>query len=335
MKKIQTAIALLITIGLFLMAASPLASAAPLDKPHNTPGAKATEKAEARATEAASGTTNNQGKPADNSKPANQSTPVDKGKPIEEAAPGAPTIVHRVGYVSDYEAGVSITIKYRDGQFYTFKIAPDVKIVPHHREPDLKVGAYVTIIAPRNFSGDEWIAQGIVVHPHGPASLATSMPTGTVTPPASPTPTGTITPMASPTPTGTVISSVIRDDTDPAWQYSGNWAIFTYTGQYPGPGPYNGSIHYSQSIGDYAQITFTGQQFTLIFTKHVNRGDVDVYVDGVKLATFSEYGPTAVSMPEWQQTWTSPALASGTHTVRFMHMSGTFIDIDAIQIFGP
>jgi hypothetical protein len=38
----------------------------------------------------------------------------------------------------------------------------------------------------------------------------------------------------------------------------------------------------------------------------------------------------------WQSTWTSADLGNGTYTVRFEYASGgTYIDIDAIQVFGP
>jgi hypothetical protein len=38
----------------------------------------------------------------------------------------------------------------------------------------------------------------------------------------------------------------------------------------------------------------------------------------------------------WQQTYTSPSYANGNHTVRLVHAgaSGTYIDVDAIQIYG-
>jgi len=78
--------------------------------------------------------------------------------------PGKPQKVHRVGVVTAYEAGVSITVEDSKGST-TFVIAEDVKILPEERAGDLKVGARVTIISPRDPSGGTVVARGIVVHP--------------------------------------------------------------------------------------------------------------------------------------------------------------------------
>jgi hypothetical protein len=58
-----------------------------------------------------------------------------------------------------------------------------------------------------------------------------------------------------------------------------------------------------------------------------DRGTVDVYVDGNKVATINENGSGT-----WQKKWTSDLFAEGTHTVRFVHNTGATIDIDAITV---
>jgi hypothetical protein len=107
------------------------------------------------------------------------------------AIPGQPTRVHRVGWVTEYTPGVSITIQASDGNTYTFALTadPPTKILPAERAGELAVGSRVTIIAPRDPSGLVWTAVGIVVHPAG--SGAGSMP---------PTATATSVPMPMPTP---------------------------------------------------------------------------------------------------------------------------------------
>ena len=117
------------------------------------------------------------------------------------------------------------------------------------------------------------------------------------------------------------------DDPNAAWTYTGNWS------SYSGAGPYLSTLHYSSSLGDYAQITFAGQRFVLTYTADSSRGNADVYVDGVKVGTINAYSPSTT----WQTTWASPLplLSAGTHTVRFVHASGTYIDVDAIQVNGP
>jgi hypothetical protein len=79
--------------------------------------------------------------------------------------PGKPALVHRVGAVTDYQPGISITIKALDGNSYTFLLSPDTKILPAERASQLAVGVRVTIIAPRDVAGGTQTAQGIVIHP--------------------------------------------------------------------------------------------------------------------------------------------------------------------------
>lgn len=96
------------------------------------------------------------------------------------AIPGQPVRVHRVGWVTDYVPGTSITIQASDGNSYTFNLTADTKILPADRAGDLAVGARVTIIAPRNPGGTGWAAIGIVVHPQG-SGAGSQPPTATAT----------------------------------------------------------------------------------------------------------------------------------------------------------
>ncbi len=113
-----------------------------------------------------------------------------------QVIPGKPVQVHRVGIVTAYSPGVSITIQAHDGNEYTFSIAADFIILPAERADQLAVGALVTIIAPRDVASTTWTAIGVVVHPAGSGSGAFS----TLTPGPSSTPTETETPTTTPTP---------------------------------------------------------------------------------------------------------------------------------------
>ncbi|MGZ9166165.1 MAG: hypothetical protein ACXW4U_13405, partial [Anaerolineales bacterium] len=115
----------------------------------------------------------------------------------------------------------------------------------------------------------------------------------------------------------------IYDDNDSNWMYSGAWTTYTSSG------PANNTIHYTGSVGDSAEMAFNGAGFKLTFTKHPNRGLIDVYVDGNKITTINANAGSLL----WQQTYTSPVLASGNHLVRFVYASaGTYVDVDAITI---
>lgn len=81
---------------------------------------------------------------------------------------GKPVHSHNVGVVTDYQPGVNISIAARDGVTYTFLLTPDVKILPEERLSLLVVGAYVTVISPRDLTSTDLTATGIVIHPAVP-----------------------------------------------------------------------------------------------------------------------------------------------------------------------
>ncbi|HSA99185.1 MAG TPA: M4 family metallopeptidase, partial [Anaerolineales bacterium] len=123
-----------------------------------------------------------------------------------------------------------------------------------------------------------------------------------------------------------LVPAGIYDDTDLNWIYSGTWATYT------GTGPVNDTSHYTNGVGSEAQLTFQGNGFLFTYVKASNRGLIDVFVDGTRIAQLNAYSATLA----WQQTWISPILTPGLHTVRFVHAGGgTYIDIDAIQVIAP
>lgn len=70
-----------------------------------------------------------------------------------------------VGTVVAYTPGVGITIVDQKGNQIEFALDAAVKIEPADGEKSLKVGSFVTIIAPASISKGKQIAVGIVVHP--------------------------------------------------------------------------------------------------------------------------------------------------------------------------
>ncbi|MEO5887731.1 MAG: DUF5666 domain-containing protein [Anaerolineales bacterium] len=79
--------------------------------------------------------------------------------------PGKPSKIHRVGTVTEYTAGTSITIQDKDGNTYTFALTGETKLLPAERAAALAVGSRVTIIAPRDPASGGVIVKGIVIHP--------------------------------------------------------------------------------------------------------------------------------------------------------------------------
>jgi hypothetical protein len=85
-------------------------------------------------------------------------------------------------------------------------------------------------------------------------------------------------------------------------------------------------------MGSYAELLFTGTRFMFTYTRHPNRGSIEVWVDGSLVTTINANAGSLL----WQQVYTSPVLSSGNHTVRLVHAgpSGSYIDVDALQVFG-
>ena len=81
-----------------------------------------------------------------------------------QVIPGKPTKIHRVGVVTQYAAGSSITIKDKDGSTTTFTLTADIKILPKQSAGSLAAGDKVTIISRRDPTGGDPAAQGIVIH---------------------------------------------------------------------------------------------------------------------------------------------------------------------------
>jgi hypothetical protein len=326
MKKLQAAISIALLLGLFLSVANVFANPGPADRPRQTPGAKATDRAIQHATQGHGGQDNNNGQPnansthgANNSHGGNndhgpqntpggnnnhghQNTPgakatekadkhntqtagKSKGERITyrgivsavgadnltltlgvgaqmtfqvgpntrihiptlgrsaalsdvnvgvqamvqilkddatltalfvNVVPGKPQPVHRVGIVTAYTPGVSITVQDKDGQSSTFLITPETKILPAERAGQLGIGSRVTIISRRDVTGGPLTAQGIVVHPNEAEATeapTSGTPTETATPLETPTENLTTTPTDTPTETATPTDTPTATDT--------------------------------------------------------------------------------------------------------------------------
>lgn len=84
------------------------------------------------------------------------------------AIPGKPSKIHRVGIVTEYTPGASITIQDKDGNTFTFTLTSETKLLPAERAGELAVGSRVTIIAPRDPATGGVTVKGIVIHPAKP-----------------------------------------------------------------------------------------------------------------------------------------------------------------------
>jgi mannan endo-1,4-beta-mannosidase len=142
-----------------------------------------------------------------------------------------------------------------------------------------------------------------------------------------PSPTGspTVPPTQPPPATGTI------DDSNVAWSYAGGWQHCTNCNE-SGASYYNASQSWSSATGDTATLRFTGTRIGYYAVRAPHHGIAAVSVDGgaevlVDLYATAKAGDALV--------WTSPQLASGTHTLRIRNTgtrnsaaSGTVVTVD-------
>jgi hypothetical protein len=122
----------------------------------------------------------------------------------------------------------------------------------------------------------------------------------------------------------------VYEDTQPEVRYQGSWAVF-----HQPTGPSGGTVAYSDRPEDSVEIRFIGTGITYVYTAAVNRGLVEVLVDGHSVATIDLYSPAT----EWRQRRAIDGLAPGEHVVEFrvtgkrnQASQGAFVDMDAIEI---
>jgi len=116
----------------------------------------------------------------------------------------------------------------------------------------------------------------------------------------------------------------ILDDGDSAITYSGSWA--TLSGR---ASDFNQSIHYVSANGSYAQATFSGTQVEYLSEMKSDKGNVDVYVDNVFQQTVNcTSGTNSCSQAT---LYRKTGLAAGSHTVKLVKTSGTYMALDALR----
>ena len=139
------------------------------------------------------------------------------------------------------------------------------------------------------------------------------------------TPTRTVTAIPA-TPTGMPcvtngINAYCDDTMTGSIKYYGTWD------SYAGNGPFNGTSHYTATVGSSLTFTFTGSKVTYVYPMYYTRGHASIYIDGVYVTQISLNSPDL----RWQQLWDSPVLANGTHSITIVCLDGT-IDIDGFIV---
>jgi hypothetical protein len=117
------------------------------------------------------------------------------------------------------------------------------------------------------------------------------------------------------------------NDTDPSITYSGTW---THSAN-RNAGDYSNDVHWTATNGDSATITFTGTGIDFLAPMESSDGTADIYLDTVKVGTTSAtYSGTYTPQ---QFLYQVRNLAAGSNTLKLVKTGGTWIQIDAFQIW--
>ncbi|NIK71882.1 glycoside hydrolase family 27 protein [Paenibacillus sp. BK720] len=115
------------------------------------------------------------------------------------------------------------------------------------------------------------------------------------------------------------------NDTDPAIVYTGSWSLNSNRGF----GDYNNDVHFTQTNNDSLQFTFSGTGVELITEKDASQGNVDIYIDNVFQTTVNT---SSTARQVNQVVYQTTGLASGSHTLKAVKKSGTYMLLDSIRV---
>ena len=115
------------------------------------------------------------------------------------------------------------------------------------------------------------------------------------------------------------------DDDNLAIQYSGSWSASGFRGL----GDYDDGVHYAQTNGASAALTFTGTGVTFYTETNVDEGTIGVTVDGASKGTVNADTPArAAQVPLYSIT----GLSQGQHTITITKQSGQYLLVDGFGV---
>ena len=107
-----------------------------------------------------------------------------------------------------------------------------------------------------------------------------------------------------------MVSWQVADSASASMQYSGSWATQTE------PTDYNGTMSYSGTAGDRAQLTFTGTSVQVAVRKGLACGKATILIDGAVVATDLDTFSNSTGRQRQAVIFARDGLASGTHTIQ-------------------
>jgi hypothetical protein len=123
--------------------------------------------------------------------------------------------------------------------------------------------------------------------------------------------------------------SITINNDDPSISYSGSW---NHNGG-RGMGDYMDDVQFTERNGDYFEYTFVGTGIEFVTELHSSQGDVDIYVDDEYKTTVSTYLKPEDGRLAQQTVYSIYGLPNGTHTLKAVKKSGSFMLLDKLVIF--
>ncbi|WP_341957108.1 X2-like carbohydrate binding domain-containing protein [Microbacterium sp. LWH13-1.2] len=182
------------------------------------------------------------------------------------------------------------------------KVTPEKQSVLTVNDDSLRVG----------YAGD-WVRN------NGNEVPATSQP---FTVAVSDTPGG-----GTPTPPATGLTVTLNDN-DSRIGYSGSWGYSNNRGL----GDHADDVHYVETNGAAFEYTFQGTGIQYVTEKHESQGEVEVYLDGQLVETVDTSLPAADGRLSQQVVYSVADLPSGSHTLRVVKKSGSFMLLDKLVV---
>ncbi len=117
---------------------------------------------------------------------------------------------------------------------------------------------------------------------------------------------------------------VALNNDDSGILYMGAWQH----GRNRGLGDYKDDVHYTETTGDYLELTFTGTGISFITEKDSSQGDMDIYIDGEFQQTVSAYH---VGRQVNQTVFAAEGLSPGEHTLKAVKKTGYYMLLDQLK----
>ncbi|MEV6843640.1 X2-like carbohydrate binding domain-containing protein [Actinoplanes sp. NPDC051411] len=141
------------------------------------------------------------------------------------------------------------------------------------------------------------------------------------------TDTGTTTPPSTAGP----VRTISHDDTDQSITYVGSWSASTGRGL----GDYGDGVHYTERDGDAFEYTFQGTGVSYLTEMDSSQGNVDIYLDGRLVKTVDTGREPGKPRLAQQTVFTVNDLPDGSHTLRAVKKSGSYMLLDRIDVLQP